>query len=164
MGLTLAVPDYAWKVELTWSKPLPYDTVREGCAQDETAWFYMILKKEGRQTTPYYIGKVVKTCVSKRLKQADHKRLHKEDQRKHPEAKFLVCVADMRVTAGKRSKGLVDDVETMLILALYQRDPDSKMRNKRKWFTHSITKTYAIANFGAEQYLPKEIQLGLFVS
>ena len=164
MPLELVVPDFAWKVALTWSKALPYDEVLKGCEQDLRAWFYLVLKQEGKgPARPHYIGKVTKACVSVRLNNADHRRNHAADLRKYPAAKFLVSVAEVKVTSGKRSAQLIDHVETLLIMTAYHRDPKFPMRNKRKWFSHSISKSYVVTNEGLPKALPKEITLGICV-
>src|SRR6266568_8158996 len=121
MKLERVAPSYGYKVQITWSRPTPYDKlVSSGSRHDAEGWLYMIL---GYYRSPhpklFYIGKVFQTYVSRRLRAPDHRARYYRMCHDHPRYAFRVSLGAIKLAHGHITARLVDDVESILIFAAY---------------------------------------------
>lgn len=161
MQLIQIAPKRTRIVDLHWSRPIPYEKIiTEGSNHDTESWLYMIL---GYSRSPdpklFYVGKVYQTCVSARLRQADHKQRYERLCKEHPRHTFRVSLGAIDI-GGHMTDKKVDEIETMLIYTAKEAQP---LINERKWMTHGISRAYHIRNHGSRRPLPQEIFVGIFV-
>ncbi len=161
MPLKPVSPEAIRVANLLWTRPEPYEQViSDGTVHDASGWLYMILGYYGSSYPKlFYIGKVYQTCVSARLRQADHKRRYNRLCSEHPRHHFKVSLAAVQIDNGSITHRRIDQIETMLIYTAKESQP---LINERKWLSHRISTSYHVHNRGHCRPLPKEIRLGIF--
>jgi hypothetical protein len=163
MSLKAIAPDEAWHVTLNWSRPEHYDDVTsDGSRHDDDGWLYMILGYFGSSHPKiFYIGKVVQSYVSQRLRQPDHRRRYLRLSKEHPRHTFKVTLGSIQLESGNITSRRIDQIETLLIYTTRESSPH--MINERKWLTNRVTSPYVINNCGFRHPLPRQINFGIFI-
>ena len=152
--------DDFWRVHITWSKPLPYETARDaGSDQDETANLYMITARFSNKKHKFiYLGKTYKQWVQKRLKQKDHQARYAAIIKNHPKHAIFLRYGTVKIESGKVTNKRIDDLERILIYCL----DDEHCKNIKSIYTHGVLESYEIISSGSRGTLPKCLALGFF--
>ena len=164
MSFRRVAPEAAWKVAITWSRPISYENVINSeytYGYDYSHWLYMILGYHGSaQRKIFYVGKVYDSFVGDRLRHPDHVRRYSKLKKKYPNHKLRVSLGTIHVKNGKITKQRVDQIETMLIYTAGE--TQRHIINKSKLWTLRVNEHYMIDNSGYHSPLPKEIHYGIF--
>ena len=152
--------DDFWRVQIKWSKPIPYETARdEGSDHDETANLYMITARFSKKEQKFiYLGKTYKQYVQKRLNQSDHHARYAAIIKNHPKHKIFLRYGTVKLEAGKTTNKRIDDLERVLIYCL----DDEHSKNLKSIYSHGVTDSYEIISSGSRGTLPKCLALGFF--
>ena len=161
-------PYHAYDVSVSWSHPIPYDTIRRGSPHGRKGWLYMILGYH-RSSHPkiFYIGQVFQSSVSQRLRARDHRARYQRLCHEHPRHSFRVSLGAVTISGGHITKRRIDQIEHMLIYATYNSKPHvveraPNMINKRLRYKSGWPHPYIIRNLKYRTPLPKEIHYGVF--
>ena len=150
------------EITIKWSKPIIREEfIEEGSIDDEYAQLYMIIGKFGKKSNLFYIGKT-DGYVSDRLTQKDHLEKYKEWKKDHPRQKFHVSLGTMKISEGRITKNLINNIETLLIYSHYN-DDFQYIKNVKNAYSYNITNVqYRIINEGSRKPLYEEIIFGIF--
>lgn len=147
--------DIEWSIPKTYEEALnvPYDQLWD-------TYFYKILGQFNSNYHLIYIGKTYTQFVTSRLLNPDHVSRRKELQKKFPKHTLLISFGHIKNINAKRTRGLIDEVESLLI---YSHSSHEKFSNKSKISYLRIAKEYHLRNLGfRKEGMLQEIALGLF--
>jgi hypothetical protein len=170
MKLERVAPTFGYTAEIRWSRPARYDDiVSRGSPHDSEAWFYMILGYYMTSSPKiFYIGKVFNSCVSRRLRQPDHRARFKELQAKYPRHSFRVSLGALSVSRGASELASghitaqrIDEIESILIFAAFH--SHDTLKNKNKKWKSGWRHPYVIRNLGCKAPLPREVHYAVFI-
>jgi len=160
------LPGWEWNVKLNWSRPEHYEKIdKGGFARDKKGWFYMILGcRDSCDPEIFYIGRVFQTCVSRRLRQPDHRRRHDLLVKKYRNYLLKVSLATVKLKGkGHITFRRIVDIEKILICTACQSHQFMINRQERSSYPKTLS-PYIIHNRGSRHPLPKTIFVGIFTT
>jgi hypothetical protein len=170
MKLERIAPDYAYEVEIAWTRPIAYDRIiQSGSPHDTEGWLYMIVGYHGSSHPKiFHVGKVFDSCVSDRLRQRDHRTRYERLRKRHPRDSFRVSLGAVKLKSGHITSARIDQIENILIFATYHSKhhvigSDAHMINKSKWYKSGWPHPYVIRNVRNRTPLSREIHSGVFI-
>ncbi len=165
MPVKKAFPGMFNEIEIHWSKPEIYENIiKEGSCYDNDAHFYMIIGKyDDYDPKLFYIGKTF-NYISDRLNQNDHKNRYNVLKEKYPRHKKYVSLGTVKFYSGRRTKRLIDLIESLLIFSHFEFEDHNHMLNIKKVYSFNPNKNqYTIINKGYRKPLSKEVHYGVFL-
>lgn len=158
---------YAWPdyvdviVEINWTTPVAYDLVfSDDVPENQTAYFYSIVSREGKHWITHYIGMVYQQTVAVRHKQNDHKNRLGDLQKQYPGRQFLLCLGTPLFSDQDHvpEKYLIEEIESLLIYSNWHEN----LINKRKVNSFFARRQFHITNSGWTKHIVGEIGYGVF--
>ncbi len=169
MNLERVAPKYGFQAEIAWTRPIPYETIiSNGSPHDANGWLYMLLGYHGSSHPKiFYIGMVFMQCVSKRLRQRDHRARYEQICREHPRHSFRVSLGAVTIVHGRITRQRIDEIESLLIFSTYHTKrhvigTGARMINKSKWYKSGWKHPCVIHNTRSRNPLPREIHYAVF--
>lgn len=163
LRLLRIVPDYGYEVEISWTRPAPYETIlTRGSPSGAEGKLYMILGyPSSHEPKLFYIGKAFPLSVSRRLRRTDHRERYARLRRDHPDLSFRVSLGAIKLRPGHITPARLEEIKSVLILGAYHsRDT---LLNRNRLDRSGWKNPYVIRNLRFPRPLPREVHHGVFI-
>ncbi|MFH1121895.1 MAG: hypothetical protein V1775_18905 [Bacteroidota bacterium] len=156
-------PSDVTSIEISWSEPQLIQGFKDPEVEyPDNGYFYKFIGIHGKSNRLFYIGKTYSRYVSRRIKDADHKRKQEEFHKSHPKHKLYISVGFIPPRK-KISPKFISDIENLLIYA-HSNDDFKFLKNRKSIYNHHVIKNYHIINQGyLDDHMLPEIYYGLFI-